>query len=262
MSRQARRRLAKVGVVAALLVVWEGATRLFHVSPLLFPPASTVLRAFGRSVVQGELPGYAQQSLRVLLAGMGIGAALTLVLTTFAVTTRPGSAVLETLTSMFNPLPAIALMPLSLLWFGLGTASLIFVIVHSVLWPMSLNTYTGFVTVPPTLRKVGHSFGLKGWSYVAGILLPAAFPHILAGVKIGWAFAWRTVIAAEMVFGVAGSQAGLGWFIYQNRFEMNTERVFAGLVTVVVIGLVVENLFFRWVEKHTVVRWGMSAPQR
>jgi NitT/TauT family transport system permease protein len=258
MKARARWTLAKVAVVAALVVVWEAATRLFHVSPLLFPPASTVLRALARSVAQGEVPGYAVQSLEVLLAGMAIGAALTLTLTTLAVTTRTGSAVLETLTSMFNPLPAIALMPLSLLWFGLGTGSLIFVIVHSVLWPMSLNTYTGFVTVPSTLRKVGQNFGLSGWRYVAGILLPAAFPHILAGVKIGWAFAWRTVIAAEMVFGVAGSQAGLGWFIYQNRFEMNTELVFAGLVTVVLIGLLVENLIFRWVEARTVVRWGMS----
>jgi NitT/TauT family transport system permease protein len=261
MRAQARWMLAKLVVVAALVAVWEAATRLFHVSPLLFPPASAVVRALGRSVIQGEVPGYAAQSLQVLLAGMGIGVALTLLLTSVAVTTRTGSAVLETLTSMFNPLPAIALMPLSLLWFGLGTGSLIFVIVHSVLWPMALNTYTGFVTVPPTLRKVGQSFGLSGWPYVAGILLPAAFPHILAGVKIGWAFAWRTVIAAEMVFGVAGSQAGLGWFIYQNRFEMNTELVFAGLVTVVLIGLLVENLFFRWVERRTVVRWGMSAAQ-
>jgi NitT/TauT family transport system permease protein len=262
MTLHARRPLAKIAVVAMILLLWEAATRLFQVSPLLFPPASAVFRAFGASVAHGELPGYAAQSLRVLLAGMGIGAALTLVLATLAVTTRAGSAVLETLTSMFNPLPAIALMPLSLLWFGLGTASLIFVIVHSVLWPMSLNTYTGFVTVPSTLRKVGQSFGLRGWSYVAGILLPAAFPHILAGVKIGWAFAWRTVIAAEMVFGVAGSQAGLGWFIYQNRFEMNTELVFAGLLSVIVIGLVVENVFFRWIERRTIVRWGMSTPQR
>ena len=262
MRPQARWRLAKLAVVATLIVVWEAATRVFHVNPLLFPPASTVLRALGRSMIEGEVPGYAAQSLRVLLSAMGIGAALTLLFTGLAVTTKTGSVVLETLTSMFNPLPAIALMPLSLLWFGLGTGSLIFVVVHSVLWPMALNTYTGFVTVPPTLRKVGQNFGLSGWSYVAGILLPAAFPHILAGVKIGWAFAWRTVIAAEMVFGVAGSHAGLGWFIYQNRFEMNTELVFAGLVTVVIIGLLVENFFFRWIERHTVVRWGMSTAWR
>jgi NitT/TauT family transport system permease protein len=249
----------KALIVIALLVAWEAWTRLFHVSPLLFPAASTVLAAFGRSLANGEIPGYALQSLKVLLTGMALGAAIALILTTLAVTTRLGGEILQTLTSMFNPLPAIALMPLALLWFGLGTGSLIFVIIHSVLWPMSLNTYTGFVTVPITLRRVGQNFGLSGWRLVAGILLPAAFPYILSGIKIGWAFAWRTIIAAEMVFGVAGSHGGLGWFIYQNRFEMNTDLVFAGLLTVIVIGLVVENFVFRWLERRTVLRWGMSA---
>ncbi len=238
----------KAVIVAVLLAVWELVTR-WAASPLLFPTAMTVLAAFGRSVVNGEVPGYAAQSLKVLLSGMAIGAALALVLTTLAVTTRIGAEFRETITAMFNPLPAIALMPLALLWFGLGVKSLIFVIIHSVLWPMSLNTYTGFVTVPPTLRRVGENFGLTGWRFVAGILLPAAFPHILSGV----------IIAAEMVFGVAGSQGGLGWFIYQNRFEMNTDLVFAGLLTVILIGLLVENLFFKWLERKTVLRWGMSA---
>ena len=248
----------KVVIVAALLVAWELATR-WTASPLLFPTAVSVLQAFGRSIVNGEVPGYAVQSLKVLLSGMAIGAALALVLATVAVTTRLGADVLETLTAMFNPLPAIALMPLALLWFGLGVKSVIFVVVHSVLWPMALNTYTGFVAVPQTLRRVGQNFGLTGWRLVAGILLPAAFPYLLSGIKIGWAFAWRTIIAAEMVFGVAGSQGGLGWFIYQNRFEMNTDLVFAGLLTVIIIGLVVENLLFKWLERRTVLRWGMTA---
>ena len=249
----------KAGIVVGLLVLWEAWTRLFRVSPLLFPPASAVLLAFGRALAAGEIPGYAAQSLKVLLTGMAIGSGLALLLTTLAVTTRLGGELLETLTSMFNPLPAIALMPLALLWFGLGTSSLVFVIIHSVLWPMALNTYTGFVTVPQTLRRVGQNFGLSGWRLVAGILLPAEFPYILSGIKIGWAFAWRTIIAAEMVFGVAGSQGGLGWFIYQNRFEMNTDLVFAGLLTVILIGLLVEHLLFRWLERRTVQRWGMSA---
>ena len=258
--RQLWRRPAvrKAVIVTVLLVAWQLAT-VWAASPLLFPTALTVLEAFARSIANGEVPGYAAQSLKVLLTGMVIGAALALVLTTLAVTTRIGAEFLETVTSMFNPLPAIALMPLSLLWFGLGIKSLIFVIVHSVLWPMSLNTYTGFVTVPQTLRRVGQNFGLTGWRLVTGILLPAAFPYILSGIKIGWAFAWRTIIAAEMVFGVAGSQGGLGWFIYQNRFEMNTDLVFAGLLTVIIIGLLVENLFFKWLERRTVHRWGMSA---
>ena len=179
-------------------------------------------------------------------------------MTVFAISTRIGNDFLETLTSMFNPLPAIALLPLSLLWFGLGNFSIIFVLIHSVLWPVSLNTHGGFLSVSNTLRMVGHNYGLTGWRYISKILIPAAFPSILTGLKIGWAFAWRTLIAAELVFGVSSGQGGLGWFIYENKNEMEVAYVFAGLLTVILIGISVENLIFRTIENKTVRKWGMT----
>ena len=148
-----------------------------------------------------------------------------------------GRDLLETLTAMFNPLPAIALLPLALLWFGLGRGSLVFVLIHSVLWPLALNTYAGFQGVPETLRMAGRNYGLTGLRYVLQILVPAALPSILSGLKIGWAFAWRTLIAAELVFGASSGKGGLGWYIFQNRNELYTDRVFAGLAMVVLIGL-------------------------
>jgi NitT/TauT family transport system permease protein len=159
---------------------------------------------------------------------------------------------------MFNPLPAVALLPLALLWFGLGMGSLVFVIINSVLWAVALSTHTGFQSVSETLRMAGRSFGLRGLSLVAEILVPAALPSILAGLKIGWAFAWRTLIAAELVFGVSSGQGGLGWFIYENRNNLETANVFAGLLCVILIGLFVESVIFRTIERKTVRRWGMQ----
>lgn len=179
-----------------------------------------------------------------------------LVLTTLAVSTQLGRDVLTTLTSMFNPLPAIALLPLALLWFGLGQGSLLFVLVHSVLWPLSLNTYAGFQAVPETLRMAGRNYGLKGVRYVLQILVPAALPSILSGLKVAWAFAWRTLIAAELVFGASSGKGGLGWYIFQNRNELYTDKVFAGLLTVIAIGLLVETLGFHTLERLTVRKWG------
>lgn len=165
---------------------------------------------------------------------------------------------METLTSMFNPLPAIALLPLALIWFGLGAGSIIFVLTHSVLWAVALNTHSGFRATSPTLRMVGRNYGLRGWRYILKILIPAAFPSILTGLKIGWAFAWRTLIAAELVFGANQGGGGLGWFIFENSQNLNTDRVFAGLLTVMLIGILVENGIFRTLEKRTVERWGMQ----
>ena len=156
----------------------------------------------------------------MLLTGYAVGLTLAALFTTLAVSTRIGTDFLSTLTAMFNPLPAIALLPLALLWFGLGAKSLVFVIVHSVLWAVALNTHSGFTSVSPTLRMAGQNCGLRGISYVAFLLVPAAFPSILTGLKIGWAFAWRTLIAAELVFGVSSRSGGLGWFIFENRNQL------------------------------------------
>jgi NitT/TauT family transport system permease protein len=190
--------------------------------------------------------------------GYTAGLAMAAVLTTVAVSTRAGSDLLSMLTAMFNPLPAIALLPLALIWFGLGRPSLVFVIIHSVLWAVALNTLTGFRSVPETLRMSGRNVGLTGIRYVALLLIPAAFPAILAGLKIGWAFAWRTLIAAELVFGVSSRSGGLGWYIFEARSELETPKVFAGLLTVIVIGLFVESFIFRSIENRTVLRWGMQ----
>lgn len=88
--------------------------------------------------------------------------------------------------------------------------------------------------------------------------MPAAFPSILTGRKIGWAFAWRTLIAAELVFGVSSGQGGLGWFIFENRNLLDIPAVFAGLLMVIIIGLIVENLVFQTIERHTIQKLGMK----
>jgi NitT/TauT family transport system permease protein len=146
-----------------------------------------------------------------------------------------------------------------MLWFGLGQGSLIFVLLHSVTWVVAMNTHSGFLSVSQTLRMVGRNYGLSLPGYVFRILVPAAFPSILSGLKIGWAFAWRTLVAAELVFGASSGKGGLGWYIFENKNELEIANVFAGLLTVIVIGLVVDSLVFRQIEKRTLSRWGMQA---
>lgn len=249
--------LRKTVILAALALAWQAAA-MWQDNALLLPSFVQTAQALVAGLASGELLGRAARSLAVLIQGYLIGIGAAFVLTTLAVSTRLGRDLLSTLTAMFNPLPAIALLPLALLWFGLGEASLVFVLVHSVLWPLALNTYAGFLGVSETLRMAGRNYGLTGLRYVLQILVPAALPSILAGLKIGWAFAWRTLIAAELVFGASSGQGGLGWYIFQNRNELYTDKVFAGLAMVIVIGLVVENLCFSTLERLTVRRWGMQ----
>lgn len=247
----------RAAILVILAVTWEVYARYLD-NPLLVPTFMETMRALWSAAVEGRLLSRVWSSLQVLVIGYTLGVLLAGALTSLAVSTRFGSDLLSTLTSMFNPLPAIALLPLAMLWFGLGMPSLVFVIVHSVLWPVALNTQTGFLGVSETQRMAGRNYGLTGLTYVRRILVPAAFPSILAGLKIGWAFAWRTLIAAELVFGVASRSGGLGWFIFENRNELQTDYVFAGLMTVILIGLFVEEVVFRTIARRTIVRWGLE----
>jgi NitT/TauT family transport system permease protein len=248
----------KLAILVLLAAAWELYAHWLD-NPLLFPTFSATIAAFVDGIVHGTLLGRAWSSIRVLLIGYAAGIAAAALLTVVAIGSRIGTDFLETLTAMFNPLPAIALLPLALIWFGLGPGSIVFVLIHSVLWAVALNTHSGFLAVSNTLRMVGRNYGLRGLGYVGRILIPAAFPSILTGFKIGWAFAWRTLIAAELVFGVSSGSGGLGWFIYENKNQLEIPSVFAGLLTVIIIGLLVENVIFRSVEIRTVRRWGMQS---
>ncbi|HEX8603936.1 MAG TPA: ABC transporter permease [Pseudoduganella sp.] len=250
--------LRKAVLLAVLALLWELAAR-WQDNDLLLPTFVQTARAFVEGIASGELLEKVQVSLAVLVQGYLAGIVLAFVLTALAVSTRVGRDLLETLVAMFNPLPAIALLPLAMLWLGLGNASLVFVIVHAVLWPLALGTYAGFQSVPATLRMAGRNYGLTGLPFVLQILVPAALPAIVSGLKIGWAFAWRTLIAAELVFGASSGKGGLGWYIFQNRNELYTDKVFAGLAAVILIGLAVEHLLFATLERTTLNKWGMRS---
>jgi NitT/TauT family transport system permease protein len=250
--------LRKTLIILVLAVAWQVYGHVVD-NDLLFPTLSDTFVSFVDSIRSGVLPDRVWTSIRLLLMGYALGIAIAAIITVLAISTRIGTDFLEVMTAMFNPLPAIALLPLALLWFGLGATSIVFVLLHSVVWVMALNTQGGFLAVSHTLRMVGRNYELTGLNYVAKILIPAAFPSILTGMKVAWAFAWRTLIAAELVFGVASGKGGLGWYIFENRNLLNIPAVFAGLLTVIIIGLLVENIVFRLIERKTVRRWGMQS---
>ncbi|MGA0934224.1 MAG: ABC transporter permease [Pseudohongiellaceae bacterium] len=249
--------LRKTLLLIVLAVLWEIYARALD-NALVLPTFSSTVVAMVSALASGELPQATAYTLGLLFKGYLAGLLIAAVLTAFASATRLGADLLETLTAMFNPLPSIALLPLALIWFGLGEGSVIFVLIHAVLWAVALNTHAGFREVSRTLRMVGQNYGLTGLRYVFRILIPGAFPSILTGLKIGWAFAWRTLIAAELVFGSTSGSGGLGWYIFERKNQLLIPDVFAGLLTVILFGLLVENLVFRVLEKRTVIRWGMS----
>jgi NitT/TauT family transport system permease protein len=248
----------RVVIIAALMVIWQ-TYALWLNNPFLFPRLDATLEALYSESRNGILLTRSLISLKVLLTGYFLGILFAAVLTLIATSSKIGLSFLETLAAMLSPLPSIALLPLAMLWLGLGNPSLVFVLIHAVAWVVAMNTFSGFQSVSPTLRMVGHNYGLGWLAYVRKIFIPAALPNILAGLKIGWAFAWRTLIAAELIFGASSGQGGLGWYIFQNKNSLEVANVFAGLLAVILIGLFVDIFIFKRIERMTVLRWGMQS---
>jgi NitT/TauT family transport system permease protein len=245
-------------LLVAIVLLWQLYVSVSGVSPLLVSSPAKIAEAFWEGWASGELAAATLVTLEILGLGMLVGMCLAAVLTTFATWTRIGEDVLVLLTSMLNPLPAIAILPLAILWFGLSPAALVFVIANAVTWPIAINVSTGFRTVNPTILMVGRNLGLRGFKLVKDVLMPAALPHTISGLKTGWAFGWRTIIAAELVFGVAGGGGGLGYFINDSRYFLRIPDVFAGLVTIALIGIALDAVF-TWIERRTIIKWGMKS---
>jgi NitT/TauT family transport system permease protein len=244
-------------LLAALIGVWQAYWVIKDPSPLLFAGPREVAEAFWDGWRDGRLARVTWTTLRLLAIGIGIGALIALVLTAFAALTQVGEDLLRMLVAILNPLPGVAVLPLAMLWFGLNTNALLFVIANAAIWPIAINLDTGFKTVNQTIVSVGRNIGLSSARLVTDVLAPAALPYAISGLKTAWAFGWRTIIAAELIFGVAGAEGGLGTYINNAKLFLQIPQVFAGLVTIAILGMTFE-LLFGALERRTIVRWGMK----
>jgi NitT/TauT family transport system permease protein len=247
-------RRSLVGV--ALIALWH--LYSVHKGPLLMATPTQTVSAFWHGWANSSLAEPTWTTLRLLLEGVGIGAVIAAVLIVFATLSKVGDDVLFLLTSVLNPLPGVAVLPLAMLLFGLNETAIRVVIANAAVWPIAIAVNTGFKTTNQTLVAVGRTIGLSRLRVITDVLAPAALPAAIAGLKTAWAFGWRTVIAAELVFGVAGSTGGLGNYINRAREYLLTPQLYAGLLTIAILGVLFELLFDR-VERRTVVRWGMKA---
>lgn len=249
--------------VIAILAIWEYIARsgmLGSRSALIFPSLEQITHAFIRNFTKGyagtSIIVYVANSMKILLIGLGIGILLAFIFSGLSMVSSNFFKIYDFTVSMCDLLPGIALLPIVIIVFGARNEVIVFLVVHAVLWPMSRNMLDGFSATPRIYVEAGKNMGLSGIQLIWGVYLPAASSYILSGLKSGWARAWRGLISAEMIFGIASSP-GIGLFINQMRTNMNNAEMYATLIVIIIIGMVVQYGILKPIEVNTVMKWGM-----
>jgi len=248
----------KIIWIIILLAVWQGIAISGRFSPLIFPGLDMIIRSLVVSLSNGELIRETLYSVIIILEGLILGILLAAVMSIASVTSKWLRAFVETVTVLAHPLPGIALLPIVILWLGTGRNSIMFIIVHSVVWPLLLNITAGFKSTPAIYGEMAQNFGVRGVGLFKDVYLPASLPFLISGLKIAWARAWRALISAEMIFGAVGGNGGLGWYIFKQRVFMDTAGMFSALLVIMLIGIMIEEIVFKKIEAATIKKWGMA----
>ncbi len=234
-----------VGSVIVILTVpiflfcWEVISRsgLFNIN--LFPPPSTVLQAFITMLMSGELIRDILVSLQRVFVGFAIGSFLGIFLGILTGRIKLLERTLGQLIQLFRPIPAIAFVPLAIVWFGLGESSKYFLITWGVFFPMWMNTYLGVSNVDVTLIWAAKSLGATDRKILYEVVLPYAVPFIIAGARVGIAIAFICLVAAEM----AGAFGGIGYRISASHLVFRVDKMMVGLAMLAILGAGADALF-------------------
>lgn len=238
---------------AVLIILWAILIPYFNVNARLFPQITAVIQAGIEGVQDGSLIRHVGASL--LRVGVGTVLAL-LVAIPLGVAMGVSPVVSSFLTPLFrffSVLAGIAWIPIATLWFGYGFGAITFVIFNAVFFIVTYNTLLGVSTIPMHVRNAAASLGAGRWAVLTEVLLPGALPNIVTGIRTGLGFAWRGLIAAEMI----ATNAGLGYMLFVARDFYKTEVIVLGMIVIGVLWLLLDRLLLAPIERATIERWGM-----
>lgn len=236
-------------LVLAILVAWESASRLELVDPVSLPPVTKVFHAWYDAIIGGDIPKQLLPSLERIFAGFALAVAVAVPVGLVMGSSRFAHRLLEPVTEFIRPIPSSAYIPVAILFFGIGDQMKIFVIFLACIFPVLLNTHGGVRSVDPVLVDTGRTFGVPRLKALRQIVLPASLPSILTGMRISLGIALIVAVVAEMISG----NSGIGYYILDMQRIFRVPEMFAGILTLGVIGYLL-NFFFLQIERY-VLRW-------
>ncbi|AIY40697.1 Alkanesulfonates transport system permease protein [Collimonas arenae] len=233
----------------ALILAWEFAARVGWLSSRILPEPWAVARAAWSLTVSGELWTHVRISAWRAISGFAVGGGLGLLLGLLTGTFKQAETLLDTSIQMIRNIPALALIPLVILWFGIDESSKLFLVSIGVFFPVYLNTFHGIRSVDKGLIEMARSYGLSGWPLYRDVILPGALPSILVGVRFALGLVWVLLIVAETI----SAQAGIGYMTMNAREFLQTDVVLVGILLYALLGKLADMLA-RGLERYW-LRW-------
>ena len=244
-------RLTRLAAVVAFVILWEATARSGWFSSILLPPPSLVAETGWKLLTGGELLKHVWTSLARVLTGFAIAAVIAIPLGIIAGSTPLLYNIVDPIVELFRPIPVLALLPLAILWFGIGEASKIFIITYAAFFPMFINTVAGVRYTDPMLVQVASTLGATRAQIFTRVVLMCALPSLAVGIRLGLGFAFLALVAAELI----ASTAGLGYLIMDSRLTFQTDRGMVGVVALGVLGFAINAILVR------VERWALAWKQ-
>ncbi|MBI2369154.1 MAG: ABC transporter permease [Deltaproteobacteria bacterium] len=226
-------------VLLAVFPLWELLSRAKLLHPLFFPPMTRILRALGEIMLSGNLPGHIVASLQRAAAGYFLAAAVFITLGILMGYWQRLYNLFELVIELARPVPPPALIPVAILFFGIGNEMKVFIIFFSCAWPILINTIDGVRGVDRVLVNTALTFGLGRFELIRKIIIPAASPYIMTGLRISVAISLILVVISEMV----GSTDGIGYFILNAQRSFEIPEMYAGMIVLAALGYTLNRVF-------------------
>ncbi len=245
---------AKLIFFALLLATWEALFRLHLWPPYVFPSMSSVGASLVAGFADGSYPLAIAVSLRRILMGYALSLMVGIPLGLLLGRSKLVQDTLGSIVLGLQALPSICWLPLALLWFGLSEKAILFVVVMGAVLSVTLSTADGVRNTPPLYLRAARTMGAGGLQLYTGVILPSALPAVISGMKLGWSFAWRSLMAGELLY----VSLGLGQLLTMGRELNDMSQVIAVMIVIVVIGLGIDRALFSPVERRIRERWGLQ----
>ncbi|MBT3591691.1 MAG: ABC transporter permease [Candidatus Nitrosopelagicus sp.] len=243
----------KIAFYVLIVVVWQGIDSAEIWPDNIFPSPIDVGEDLLYGISDGSLFYGIATSMWRLVIGLAIAISGGMLLGIFMARVETVNQTIGSLVLGLQSIPSVAWVPLAILWFGLSDYGIIFVTAIGAIFAVTINTYTGVKNIDPSFIEAARNMGAKGSQLVTTILIPAAFPYMITGFKQGWAFAWRGVIGAELLF----SFLGLGFLLNVGRQLNDVSQVIAMMLVIMGIGILIDGFIFKKLEDKVMTKWGL-----